>query len=310
MYWDFKQDQMYRHSRRRIQKLENDKDLLVKNEHEIGTCPVCLNELSYPEVEDAAGRGRTNAGAEEHTFLDFIRARSQKIASSASNYLKPVTNWVSESFTYVFPATARWLNPPQRRAYRPIATDAGDVEFSAAFDHAQQASETISQYSRDAFALRCGHIFCEKCIKTWLEKHDTCPVCKNTVIERRSREVARDTRDVRALMDTIIQENDGQRFVTRSELRHYLRRQQRDLYWQDLTFRSMRLNHYYPRYVTRRMAQEFHTEPRSAYLTRHDHYVREQRRFEAKQQSRKPTHRGNRRGFGGGTASGGGGGGW
>jgi E3 ubiquitin-protein ligase RNF115/126 len=26
--------------------------------------------------------------------------------------------------------------------------------------------------------LACGHIYCDECIKTWLSRHKTCPVCK------------------------------------------------------------------------------------------------------------------------------------
>ena len=31
--------------------------------------------------------------------------------------------------------------------------------------------------------LSCNHIFCKKCIKTWLKDNDTCPYCKTSVFE-------------------------------------------------------------------------------------------------------------------------------
>lgn len=37
--------------------------------------------------------------------------------------------------------------------------------------------ETIKK-DKPACVLACGHIYCDECIKTWLGKHKTCPVCK------------------------------------------------------------------------------------------------------------------------------------
>uniref|UniRef100_A0A0N4UH52 RING-type domain-containing protein n=1 Tax=Dracunculus medinensis TaxID=318479 RepID=A0A0N4UH52_DRAME len=31
------------------------------------------------------------------------------------------------------------------------------------------------------YKLSCGHIFCEECIGTWLDKEHTCPVCRATI---------------------------------------------------------------------------------------------------------------------------------
>lgn len=30
---------------------------------------------------------------------------------------------------------------------------------------------------KNALAQHCGHVFCSDCIKDWLEKKDTCPIC-------------------------------------------------------------------------------------------------------------------------------------
>ena len=35
--------------------------------------------------------------------------------------------------------------------------------------------------------LLCSHIFCNECIKTWLSKHVTCPVCKVDLEEEQKR---------------------------------------------------------------------------------------------------------------------------
>jgi hypothetical protein len=29
--------------------------------------------------------------------------------------------------------------------------------------------------------LACRHVFCEKCITSWLDRHTTCPMCRKTV---------------------------------------------------------------------------------------------------------------------------------
>lgn len=35
----------------------------------------------------------------------------------------------------------------------------------------------------DPVALRCGHIFCYKCIKRWISDHSTCPLCRTMFVD-------------------------------------------------------------------------------------------------------------------------------
>lgn len=35
----------------------------------------------------------------------------------------------------------------------------------------------------DPVALRCGHIFCYKCIKRWISDHSTCPLCRTQFVD-------------------------------------------------------------------------------------------------------------------------------
>lgn len=37
----------------------------------------------------------------------------------------------------------------------------------------------------DPVALRCGHIFCYKCIKRWISDHSTCPLCRSQFVDFR-----------------------------------------------------------------------------------------------------------------------------
>eukprot|EP01088_Endostelium_zonatum_P014139 TRINITY_DN2982_c0_g1_i1.p1 TRINITY_DN2982_c0_g1~~TRINITY_DN2982_c0_g1_i1.p1 ORF type:complete len:113 (-),score=23.25 TRINITY_DN2982_c0_g1_i1:35-373(-) len=34
---------------------------------------------------------------------------------------------------------------------------------------------------REAVVLQCGHLYCEECIGQWLEKNNTCPLCRQVV---------------------------------------------------------------------------------------------------------------------------------
>lgn len=36
---------------------------------------------------------------------------------------------------------------------------------------------------RDPVSVKCGHVFCRACVKAWLQKHRTCPMC-NTHVNR------------------------------------------------------------------------------------------------------------------------------
>jgi hypothetical protein len=37
---------------------------------------------------------------------------------------------------------------------------------------------------KDSIETECGHIFCHKCIKTWLEQNNQCPYCRMTIVDK------------------------------------------------------------------------------------------------------------------------------
>lgn len=36
--------------------------------------------------------------------------------------------------------------------------------------------------------LRCDHLFCETCLTPWLQDHNTCPMCRETIVRTQSLE--------------------------------------------------------------------------------------------------------------------------
>ena len=44
----------------------------------------------------------------------------------------------------------------------------------------------------DSIETDCGHIFCEKCIKIWIEQNNQCPYCRMSIVEKESKVVFKD----------------------------------------------------------------------------------------------------------------------
>lgn len=45
---------------------------------------------------------------------------------------------------------------------------------------------------RDSIETECGHIFCQKCIKTWIEQNNQCPYCRMVILEENEKLVVKD----------------------------------------------------------------------------------------------------------------------
>jgi len=39
-----------------------------------------------------------------------------------------------------------------------------------------------SMYCNDLVKTECGHLFHKDCLKIWLDKKDTCPLCRATIV--------------------------------------------------------------------------------------------------------------------------------
>ena len=37
--------------------------------------------------------------------------------------------------------------------------------------------------TKDPFTTSCGHIFCNKCIMTWVSQHNRCPLCRKKILD-------------------------------------------------------------------------------------------------------------------------------
>ena len=52
----------------------------------------------------------------------------------------------------------------------------------------------LSQLKKDIDSIEtdCGHIFCEKCIKIWIEQNNQCPYCRMSLVEKENKVVFKD----------------------------------------------------------------------------------------------------------------------
>lgn len=66
-----------------------------------------------------------------------------------------------------------------------VVEDIGDETDVCAI--CQETFKDIKQNNMVILKLLCSHIFCNECIKTWLSKHVTCPVCKVDLEEEKKR---------------------------------------------------------------------------------------------------------------------------
>lgn len=269
---DAKKERKYKTMKSSVQKLENDRDALNKNTFNVDICPICLNELNFDEEREQDAEPK-----KEEFFRKYWRLFKKQM-NKIYKYLKQ---------------KYEELTSKNKRT-----NTANDPSFDEFFRRAQELDKNTVDYSRKAFALRCNHIFCEKCIKPWLERQDSCPVCKLKVVEDEQEGVM----NLRA----------AERVNTRREANLRARNINDELRWQTIEFRTHRLHSYYPRYVTRPMLDQFVTMPTEAYLTRHKHWkLTQRRRIERKARARNSARRSTgRSSFGGGRSSGGGGGSW
>jgi hypothetical protein len=55
---------------------------------------------------------------------------------------------------------------------------------------------------KESIETDCGHIFCEKCIKIWIEQNNQCPYCRMTIVEKENRVVFKDDPELGDLINT------------------------------------------------------------------------------------------------------------
>jgi len=271
IYQAYKVEQERSKALRQVRQLENDRQKLMKNDYNITSCPICLEELEFPE--DSQLTEDINADDEALEVSDREDLREESPTSPQESDV-----------------------PPERRDsgyYRQkFLEKVGHGRRASRVDNAVNENNTNvgtnadleTGGDRSPFALKCGHIFCNSCIRSWLERHNTCPVCRESM-GAQSRQ-ASTPRPVR----------------TRRDHLRIRRRMNNMLLWDEISYRAGRIHYYYPRYVTRGMVENFRREPQSTYLSRHKHFIKPKQKGGAQ-------FRGTRK-FGGGRSYGGGGGRW
>jgi hypothetical protein len=40
----------------------------------------------------------------------------------------------------------------------------------------------MDEINTDVLITNCGHHFCQKCMDVWLNKNNTCPICRNIIL--------------------------------------------------------------------------------------------------------------------------------
>lgn len=73
----------------------------------------------------------------------------------------------------------RWLEST-RYVFR--LANVGTVPSRAEVDYVRQCTICFGDFDSPV-KLSCGHIFCDECIATWLDKEHTCPMCRATVAQ-------------------------------------------------------------------------------------------------------------------------------
>lgn len=73
----------------------------------------------------------------------------------------------------------RWLESTR---YVFHLTSVGTIPSRTEIEYGQQCTICFSDFTSPV-KLSCGHIFCEECIGTWLDKEHTCPMCRATVAQ-------------------------------------------------------------------------------------------------------------------------------
>mmetsp|Transcript_10723 Transcript_10723/g.12262 ORF Transcript_10723/g.12262 Transcript_10723/m.12262 type:complete len:423 (-) Transcript_10723:1249-2517(-) len=181
IYKDYKENQERTQARRQLRRLENDRNKLLQNNFDISSCPVCLEDLTFPETDARKSGNSDDNGAQERdediNDVDGLDGSENQENGS----LVPKSNDEKEN------------NVVERRDSkyfrRRLMEKLGHGEKKNKNNERRQSQTRRDRNSRshdegnakDPFALKCGHIFCNACIMSWLEKNNTCPICRETV---------------------------------------------------------------------------------------------------------------------------------
>lgn len=96
-------------------------------------------------------------------------------------------NWTEEANTLFTQTYPEGLALKTRRNKKPTMVTIVDIPAEESQVKAEEEKEDCcicySEIPKARTTLECGHSFCTKCILTWFQRNNSCPMCRATVPE-------------------------------------------------------------------------------------------------------------------------------
>lgn len=182
-------------TREAFEKLElRDVDTLEDN-----TCAICYDELtndpkdfanlsSKRSREGENGDGNDDEGNAEESVPDSPRKRQRTVESEEEDLNVDVN---PDPFQVPGPTPTPTPTPISTTATEP-AEPAGPANTTTTEPNLDSAPNTnnspnsqgedASNYGHSATVLPCGHIFGRDCLFTWTTEHNSCPICRASIL--------------------------------------------------------------------------------------------------------------------------------
>ena len=149
-------------------------------------------------------------------------------------------------------------------------------------DLAEEGSRLLGEPERKRLVLKCGHSVCEPCLKEWMARNRTCPICRQSI-------------------DGDESDNRGARTATSRGMARDLAS---DALAADLLYRLQRTQRMYPEFITDDVVRDWHRSGQSTGSFRMDRWVTDQ--TVATRQTAHGSYGSSSTSFGGGRGGGGG----
>ena len=115
----------------------------------------------------------------------FLRVRVHKTTRKVEK-VQP-NNWTEEANTLFTQTYPEGLALKTRRNKKPTMVTIVDIPAEESQVKAEEEKEDCcicySEIPKARTTLECGHSFCTKCILTWFQRNNSCPMCRATVPE-------------------------------------------------------------------------------------------------------------------------------
>lgn len=151
-------------------------------------------------------------------------------------------------------------------------------------DATEEGSRLLGAPDRKRLVLKCGHSVCEPCLKEWMARNRTCPICRESVDN--------DDGDAGTVDDGMATGTVGARSLAN------------DVLTADLLYRLQRTQRMYPEFITDDVVRGWHQSGQDTGSFRMDRWVTDQ--VVAARQTTRGIHGSSSASFGGGRGGGGG----